>query len=114
MENKLKEIEETHRLWHGFEYCFMDNFKFILRGYSLMRAVRTFANQNPKIKIIQCDDMMATASMLVLIPHCNYTSREGITIVSIPQNVGDPSVLYLDNSEISDIIKFLSTQEKSM
>jgi hypothetical protein len=113
--------KDVHLVWHEFvnhfkEQVMFDDSQFPVErwkliGYDLMKAVEPWAKGWPDdVQIVRCDDNIHTSSQLVIIQHRTRDNSvyHGTTIVFIPQNDGDPSVMFLYEHHLNSLADALS------
>lgn len=87
-----------------------DSFNII--GYDLICSIRewhkTLSEEDAKtVKIIRCDDYYHSSSIIVLFEHFNQDNYMGQTMVCVPQNSGNPCIVFLYPSHRNDLIMAL-------
>lgn len=85
--------------------------KWRVNGYELMVEVEEWAKGWPDdVQIVHCDDDIHTSSSLVLIEHKNRDNSDfhGTTIIFIPQNNGNPSVMFLYENHLKSLVDALT------
>lgn len=104
-----EDIDKLHKVYHDFSDKFMDGLKFNDSGYTLMWDVEKWAAEYPDdVHLITADDGMATSSLMVLIEHKTEEVFYGTTVISIPQNTGNPCELFLSQWGIKELLSALT------
>lgn len=104
MNAELLKTADVHKLYHKFIKHFQvetgKGFKWKYTGYELMKKVKRWAQNNPQVKVIYCDDDIYCSSYLVFIPHQNNDPQSvdhyhGTTVIFISQTNDFPTVFFL-------------------
>lgn len=74
-----------------------------LIGYEVITKIEKYAIKNPNIKIVRCDDMYYSGSIIVLIPH----PQHGITMMFIPQTTKIQNCFFLYQSHYKQLMQTL-------
>ena len=114
--NKSKEsakrTKELHGTWHKFIKTFGGKGEWKLKGYDFMYAVEKYAEKNPEITVVGCDDAHFASSSIVLVPHKTGDYYMGTTMLIIPQLVGEIVEVFLYPGHADALIEALKTLPK--
>lgn len=132
LEKVIEESYDIHELWHKFcDYLQKYYYNMVKRttykkgkfgqtkrkykhldiskvtGYDAMCRVGRFAEDNPNIRIVGCDDSHHCGSDIVLIPHEDNKKYWGTTVLFIPQCTNEKNIFFLYPEHLDNLIEEL-------